>query len=190
VRVRDDWDAYYADLDLAQDGDDGIADLWEGMFRTTRALFREANIAPPDHDGLTVFSRTLAGSVCATFNALHDHAIPFLRDLRERHVQVALIGQMSESQVSGLLRGGDALALCDAVIGADTLGQFSHDANAFRKIAAHVRMPCESCFALCSDARAADAARQAGMTAHAITSLAMAQAMVSRWYRFPTAEIG
>ncbi|MEO8395909.1 MAG: hypothetical protein ABI700_23135, partial [Chloroflexota bacterium] len=33
-----DWDSYYADLNLS--GDDGIADMREGQYRTTRALFR------------------------------------------------------------------------------------------------------------------------------------------------------
>lgn len=39
-RLMQDWDSYYADLDL--DGEYGIDHLWEGLYRTTRARFRMA----------------------------------------------------------------------------------------------------------------------------------------------------
>ena len=58
-RMVADWDSYYTDLDLS--GSDGIADMWEGIFRTTRALFRLTGIPEPAHEELIALSRELPG---------------------------------------------------------------------------------------------------------------------------------
>jgi hypothetical protein len=57
MQVRADWDSYYADLDIGGDG--GVTDYFEGLLRTTRALFRLTNTpVPPD---VAQLSRALNG---------------------------------------------------------------------------------------------------------------------------------
>jgi hypothetical protein len=53
--VRQDWDSYYADLDLG--GENGMEHLWEGLYRTTRALFRLTGTDEPHYPELRQLSR-------------------------------------------------------------------------------------------------------------------------------------
>src|SRR5690348_13881004 len=73
--VLADWVSYFVDLDL--EGDHGLADMWEGYFRTTRAMFRLVGVPEPPHDELVQLSRELPGLAVEGCDALY----PEVRDV-------------------------------------------------------------------------------------------------------------
>src|SRR5688500_4686676 len=79
VRVMEDWDSYYADLDLG--GENGMAHMWEGLYRTTRALFRLTNTTEPSKKEIQELSRELPGLASANCDALYDDVRPIMDDL-------------------------------------------------------------------------------------------------------------
>lgn len=102
-QVVEDWDSYYIDLDL--NGDDGVEHLWEGMFRTTRALFRLTGMAEPTAPELTVLARTLQERVCACFNSFYPGAAAVVYEMYTRGLALGAAGLLTKSHVAGLLRG-------------------------------------------------------------------------------------
>ncbi|MBE0689804.1 MAG: hypothetical protein IH587_06745 [Anaerolineae bacterium] len=79
-RIFADWDSYYTDLDLA--ADDGIAQMWEGEFRTTRALFRLTGTPEPSHDELLALAREHGERATERGgNALYPDAAPVISTL-------------------------------------------------------------------------------------------------------------
>lgn len=134
-RVLADWDSYYADLDLT--GDRGIEDMWEGLFRTTRAMFRLLDVIPPDRASLRALSRAIPGAVTRECNALYADSRPVIERLCAAGIMLGVTSHALEEQSRGLLRGGDVLRYFAApIIGPDNADRFNKD-ETFYRFAAH-----------------------------------------------------
>lgn len=151
-RVVADWDAYYADLNLS--GDDGVADMWEGDFRTTRALFRLANVPEPPKAELTALSRELAAlAASACRSALRPDVPEALRQLTGAGFALGALTHSSAAFLRGVLSGGGVLPLFSApLIGTDTAERFEWDAAYFALVARLAAVAASACLVV--DARA------------------------------------
>lgn len=164
--IRADWDSYYADLDLR--GDDGVADLWEGCFRTTRALFRRAGAPEPAHDELTAFARALPGLAAHRCPALYPQAAALVHQLHDKGIRLGVLTHLPGAAARGYLSaGGIAGCFRAPVLGMDDRGQFDKDyAAALRGFGE--RLPRAAVLIVEGDATAARAAQAAGWPARCI----------------------
>ncbi len=96
-----DWDSYYADLNLS--GDDGIADMWEGIFRTTRALFRLTGIPEPDKSELIALSRELPGLAAEGSDVLYPEVPEVLAELDDAGLLLGVISHAPTNQIRAVL---------------------------------------------------------------------------------------
>ena len=159
IQVREDWDSYWSDLNLK--GDKPLADLWEGLFRTTRALFRLAQVAEPDKDELIPFSRVLPGLVLERFDALYPQARGTLERLRAEDVCLHVATHWTVGAARGLLAGGGVSKCCsELIIGIDVTEVF--DKN-YAYLALKVGASPECCLMVDSDLEALTQARSVGM---------------------------
>lgn len=159
VQVRDDWDSYWRDLNLK--GDEPLPDLWEGLFRTTRALFRLAGIAEPDKDELIAFSRVLQGLVYERFDGFYPQARAVLEQLREDGVSLHIATHWTTSMARGLLKGGGLSAyFSEPIIGIDVTESFDKD---YAVLALKVNAAPEASLIVDSDSISLERARSAGM---------------------------
>jgi beta-phosphoglucomutase-like phosphatase (HAD superfamily) len=158
-QIRVDWDSYWSDLNLS--GDEPLADLWEGMFRVTRALFRRMDVVEPPKQELIAFSRILPEMVLVQFDALY----PDTRELLQRLHQTGLCLHAATFWTAGMARaalvgGGVFEYFYDRITGLDTSGRFEHD---YVQLALSVRTPPENCLLIDRDVSALARARAAGM---------------------------
>jgi phosphoglycolate phosphatase-like HAD superfamily hydrolase len=129
-QIVTDWDSYYADLDLG--GDDGIADLWEGLFRTTRALFRLTATLEPSHSDLIAFSRELPALVYRDCPSHYPDVPLILNGLSERGITVGICADQPEAHARALIGPFDG-----PIIGVDTLERAIQDSIYFQRLALH-----------------------------------------------------
>lgn len=164
--IRADWDSYYADLDLR--GDDGVADLWEGYFRTTRALFRRAGVPEPDHAALIAFARELPGLAARRCPALYPEAIDVVQRLHAEGIRLGVLTYLPGAAARGyLVASGVASCFQAPVLGMDDRGQFDKDyAAALRGF--DERLPRAAVLIVENDEAAARAARAGGWLARSI----------------------
>lgn len=159
IRMREDWDSYWSDLNLK--GDEPLADLWEGMFRTTRALFRLVSVAEPGKDELIAFSRVLPGLVYERFDALYPQARALLEMLRVEGVCLHVATHWTVGAARGLLAGGGAAAyFAEPIFGMDATGVFDKD---YVYLALKVGASPECCLVVDGDPLSLAQARAAGM---------------------------
>jgi beta-phosphoglucomutase-like phosphatase (HAD superfamily) len=160
-QVRADWDDYYADLDLA--GDDGVADMWEGLFRTTRALFRLAGHGEPGHDELTALARSLPGRACARIDTVRDDARARIAALKAQHYTLVVYAALSAEHIRGLLIGGTLQRDIHDVIGLDTAERFDFDAAYWQAAALRFHVHPSGCLVIDPRADVQSHARAVGM---------------------------
>jgi FMN phosphatase YigB (HAD superfamily) len=179
-RVLADWDSYYADLDL--NGERGIDHMWEGLYRTTRAMFRLMDTPEPPRTALRALSRELPGLVTRECDALYADARPVIERLCAAGYMLGVTSHALEEQSRGLLRGGNVLRYFAApVIGPDTVGHFSKD-EAFYTFAARLADvdPAE-CLTVDDSLQSVDGARAAGF--HALYIARRPNALTTRRHR-------
>ncbi len=144
-RVIADWDSYYTDLNLG--GSDGIADMWEGIFRTTRALFRLAEVPEPAHEELIALSRELPGLATEGCDALYPEVPEVLAELDGAGLLLGAISQAPTNQ----LRAALAPVLRHfklPIWGADASERFEKDIERYRFAAAHAGAAPRNCLVL------------------------------------------
>lgn len=107
LRIRDDWDSYFADLDL--DGDEGLADMWEGELRVTRALFRLTHTPEPDLSTLTALSRELPYLATRNCNTLYPDIKPVIEKLHAAGFILGVATHATTAQARGTLEGGEVI---------------------------------------------------------------------------------
>lgn len=160
-RVLADWDSYYTDLDLT--GDYGIEDMWEGLLRTTRAMFRLLDAPMPDRATLRALSREIPGRVTRNCNALYADARPVIERLCAAGCMLGVTSHALEAQSRGLLRGGDVLRYFAApVVGPDTVGRFAKDAIFYAYAARQAGVHPSECLAVDDSLVCLEGARAAG----------------------------
>ena len=171
-QVRVDWDSYWADLNLS--GDEPLAEFWEGMFRISRALFRQVDIAQPTKRELITISRLFPELVLMKVDALYPNTRSLLQKLRETGLCLHAVTYLPSSFARAVLIGGGVFEyFCNRVTGIDVTGRFDYD---YAQLATSVRTPPENCLLVDRDRSALVRARAAGMqTARAGTDIDLPQ---------------
>ncbi len=159
-RVLVDWDSYYADLNLS--GNDGIEDMWEGMFRTTRALFRLSGCAEPNKAALTALARELPALAARGHAALYADADETLPVLAHAGLTLGVVSYATNAQLEAVL---EPVRDCfrGTIWGADRAERFDKDAQRYRLAAQQAGAAPEHCLVVDTQAAALSAAAQAGM---------------------------
>jgi len=157
-QVQADWDSYYADLDLGDD--DGIQQMWEGMLRTTRALFRLTATQEPSRDELAALLRELPYLMTHRCDTLLPNTKPILYLLHQSGYRLGVAAQVVQAQVKGILEGAGVWSLFDGpILTPDTTGYFRQDDAFFRPIG---REP-QSTWIVSSQQAILEVARRCGM---------------------------
>jgi FMN phosphatase YigB (HAD superfamily) len=160
-RILADWDSYYTDLDLG--GDDAMHDMWEGLFRTTRALFRLTGTPEPDHESLIRLSRELPGMVTRNCAVFYPDVVPALETLHRAGFILATASTVIQAQVRGTLEGGGVLdRFRGPLFGADLTERFVKDSDYYLILARHVGAAPQSCLVVDDQAQYLYEAREAG----------------------------
>ncbi len=164
-QVRADWDSYYADLDLA--GDDGLDHLWEGLFRTTRALFRLTGTPEPPKPELTALARALPYESSRRADVLYPDVKTAFEAVRSKGVRIAVYAPVSAVQINGWLEGGGVRDYVETVLGFDTVERFRHDVQYWETAARIMRADPAECRVIDRLDEALNGAKLAGMQATA-----------------------
>jgi HAD superfamily hydrolase (TIGR01509 family) len=155
-----DWDSYYADLDLSQ----GIEEVYEGLYRTTRALFRLTHTHEPPHAELTTLSRELPGLITPHCDGLYPDVKPAIEQLHRRGYVLGVTTHALYTQAVGLLEGGGIRQHFQGVIvGVDTLEKWERDEAYYRDVAHMAKVAPESCLVVDDVPAYLEAAHKAGM---------------------------
>lgn len=163
-RILDDWDSYYADLNL--DGDEGLANFREGLFRTTRAMFRLMNINEPPKDELMALAWQLQEQVTQGCDAVFPDVPPVIESLYAAGYTLGVTSHALVEQGRGLLRGGGLLDyFAGPSVGPDNAERFSKDAAFFRLAARLATVDAARCAVVDDTAGYIPAIKEAGMRA-------------------------
>ena len=157
-----DWDSYFVDLDL--EGDDGYADMWEGYFRTTRAMFRLTHTPEPSKAELLALTRELPGLAVAGCDALYPDVRAVLKQLRDAGYVLGTASNAILDQVRTTLLGGGILDKFNGpLIAADVAEQWAKDEQYYRFAALRAGVVPEHCLVVDDQAVPLHGARTAGM---------------------------
>jgi hypothetical protein len=121
-QIQDDWDSYWADLDL--DSDDSLAQWREGRWRIVRGLFRLAGRAALPIEQMAYYLDEFPRKVGRICSAWQPGAAEALNRLAERGIAVVLLPPyMSSALFWGMLDALDRPHSVRRVLGPDELGQ-------------------------------------------------------------------
>lgn len=159
-RVVADWDSYYADLDF--EGDNGLDDMWEGMIRTTRALFRLTGTPEPRADELASLSRELPYLATSGCDVLFPEVRNVIERLRGAGYVLGIASHTTTAQARGTLTGAGILDdFQGPILGPDVTGVFAKNRRYY--LAAH--LPPGDCLVVDDSPDGIHGAKAAGMTA-------------------------
>jgi FMN phosphatase YigB (HAD superfamily) len=157
-----DWDSYFVDLDL--EGDNGLADMWEGMYRTTRAMFRLVGVPEPHHTELLELSREVPGLAVEGCDALYPEVRNVLKQLRAAGYILGGASNAILPQVRATLAGGGILdEFQGPIMGADVAGQWAKDENYYRLAASLAGVAPDQCLVVDDQLNPLQGARDASM---------------------------
>jgi beta-phosphoglucomutase-like phosphatase (HAD superfamily) len=160
LRIVADWDSYYADLDF--EGDNGLDDMWEGMIRTTRALFRLTGTTEPGIDELAALSRELPHLATGGCNALFPEVRGLIERLHQAGVVLGIASHTTTAQARGTLTGAGVLDYFQGpILGPDVTGVFTKTRSYY--LAA--QLPPENCLVVDDTPEGIRGAKAAGMRA-------------------------
>jgi phosphoglycolate phosphatase-like HAD superfamily hydrolase len=121
-RIQDDWDSYWADLDLS--GDDSLAQWREGRWRVVRGLFRLAGRAAPPVEQLPYYLDEFPCAVGRLCPAWVPGMVETLNRLDEQGIEIVLLTPyISSTLIWGMLNAVDLQRSVKRVLGPDELGQ-------------------------------------------------------------------
>lgn len=174
-----DWDSYYADLDLA--GEDGLAHVWEGLFRTTRALFRLTHTPEPPHDALIALSRELGALAARDCDVLYGEVNDVLRQLANAGYVLGVTTQTITAYARALLAAGGVLdCFSGAIIGADVAETIRKDTDYYMAAARRAGVDPSVCLAVDRQAEALRQTKRAGMDAVMVDRQAKVEGVLPR----------
>lgn len=160
--VLADWDSYYDDLNLS--GDDGIAAMWEGAYRTTRALFRLSAHPEPAQAEITALSRTLNGLAASRCDLIPPDAKNALKTLYTAGFTLGIASLTTASEARGVLDGaGVADWFAVSPIAPELVEQFERDSVFYTSAARHANVDPAACWVIDTAPDALEGARSAGM---------------------------
>jgi len=127
--VLEDWDNYWADLNLAEDN--SLGQWREGRWRVERALFRLTHKRPPSEEKIALHLDKLPREIGRECDAWLPGAVDGLRALAARGAKIVLIAPtQSSALIWGLLDSARLSKQIDRVLGPDELGQVGLDDDA------------------------------------------------------------
>lgn len=155
-----DWDSYYADLDLSQ----GIEQVYEGLYRTIRALFRLTHTPEPPHTELVTLSRELPGLITPYCDGLYPDVKAAIKQLHQQGYVLGVTTHALYTQAIGLLEGGGIRSYFQGnIVGVDTLEKWERDQAYYRDVANMAKVKPETCLVVDDAPQYLEAARKAGM---------------------------
>lgn len=158
--IAADWDSYFADLDF--DSDDGLADLWEGQVRVTRALFRITGEREPDLPSLTALARELPYLAARGCNAFYPDSKMVLERLHQAGFILGIATHVISPLARGMLAGAGVPNLfAGPLLSPDVTECFRKDAAFYRA----ARIPVEYCLLVDDGLDGIQGAKAAGMGA-------------------------
>lgn len=161
-RIRDDWDSYHADLDFG--GEDGLDQVYEGLYRTTRALFRLTHTSEPPRSELQTLSRELPARMSLNCDAVRPQVREVITALDAQGIRLGITTYGLEDQAKALLQGGRIAECFKApVLGVDSIGQYTRDTLYYQRIALRSGTPSEHCLVVDRSPVSLESARVAGM---------------------------
>jgi FMN phosphatase YigB (HAD superfamily) len=162
-KIQADWDSYYADLHLG--GDEGLSDLYEGLYRTTRALFRLMNAPEPSQSELSKLSIMLAENApdgCT--EAFYSDVSSSVEKLHRAGYQLGICSYALSNQARTLFKSADLLDYFSGpIMGPDVAERFEKDER-FYETAAHLaNTSAQQCLVVDDSAHALHNAHAIGM---------------------------
>ncbi len=163
-RIMADWDSYFVDLDL--DGENGIADMWEGYYRTTRAMFRITGTPEPAYEEVMALVREVPGYATRHCDAFYPDAKPVIRRLFEAGFTLGIATHALTTQACGTLQGGGMLDYFKgAILGPDVTDQFAKNAAYYAYAIRAAQAPAGCCLVVDDSIHAMHGAKQVGIRA-------------------------
>ncbi len=130
-RILEDWDSYFADLDLG--AEDGLDQMWEGETRVMRALFRLAGRPCPSPEEMARLVREYHYPVASQIDSLYPDAHEALRLIRHQPLVLGVISHRLSGYVAGVLAGAGVREwFTGPVITPDVMGYCFKDEGYFR----------------------------------------------------------
>jgi FMN phosphatase YigB (HAD superfamily) len=162
ARIHEDWDSYHTDLDYG--GEDGLDQVYEGLYRTTRALFRLTHIHEPERKELQALSRELPALISLHCDAVRPEVRTLVALLDKHGCQLGITSHVLENQARALLHGGQMRQHFKApIMGVDTLGQFTHDVLCYQRVSVRSGASPQQCLIVDRALPHLEAAKAAGM---------------------------
>ncbi|MCC6617150.1 MAG: HAD family phosphatase [Anaerolineae bacterium] len=164
-RIFADFDSYYTDLDLG--ADDCIEQMWEGEFRTTRALFRLTGTPEPSHEELWTLTRERGEQATSRGgDAFYPDSAPTIKALAAAGYALGTCSNALSGQVRGSLHAGGVLEYFTTPhFGGDLAGHFIKDELFFGAICRRVGVEPSSCLIVEDHLGALASARRLGAMA-------------------------
>jgi FMN phosphatase YigB (HAD superfamily) len=160
-RVIEDWDSYYADLDLG--GDDSLEQIREGQARTLRALFRLTGRPYPTPEELSRLIDMHAYAITSRCGALYPDARAALEAIAALGLQMGLMTHSLSGHAEGLLVGAGVREMFTGpLVTAEVRGSFAKEEGGYRLAARLAGVAPEACVAVDDDSDALRAAARAG----------------------------
>lgn len=160
-QIRADWAAYFVDLNFS--GEEGLADMREGAFRVTRALFRLAQAPEPPPSELTQLAHDLLIYAAAQGDSFSEQAHALLKMLESEQVLILTYFPHAQAQAIVVSAGYEQIS----VIGAETLERYERDTSYFERLLLHFQLEAANCVLLDSHERSRHSAESCGIVSTA-----------------------
>lgn len=139
-----DWDSYYADLNL--DGSDGYYDMLEGMYRTTRAMFRLLRVREPAPEQIKKIALEVPAIAPTFCDAFYDDARDAVINLHEYGYVLGVASHALVAQARATLIGAEMESYFKGpIIGPDTVERFAKDETFFIQGARRKHLNLDNC---------------------------------------------
>lgn len=141
-----------------------MAHFWEGLYRTTRALFRLVGVPEPDHAELKELVKTVPAHAPRNCDALYDDVRPVINSLHNSGYVLGIISHALVEQARATLQGGRIIHYFQGpIIGPDSIGRLCKDRVFLEYAARKAQIPPSQCLVVDDDPVVISSAGEAGM---------------------------